>query len=67
MHILISNHVLGFSFQKIDGQQRFTRVMRIGKSYTEERLKERILEEVGIKNKRTKAPFKPLDNVILLQ
>ncbi|PSJ32097.1 endonuclease [Peptostreptococcus russellii] len=52
------------SFKKIDGQQRFTRAMRIGENYTEERLKERILEEVGIKNKRTKAPFKPLDNVI---
>jgi hypothetical protein len=52
------------SFKKIDGQQRFTRAMRIGENYTEKRLKERILEEVGIKNKRTKAPFKPLDNVI---
>ena len=38
--------------------------MRIGENYTEERLKERILEEVGMKSKRTKAPFKPLDNVI---
>ena len=52
------------SFKKIDGQQRFTRAMRIGENYTEERLKERILEEVGMKSKRTKAPFKPLDNVI---
>jgi len=52
------------SFKKIDGQQRFTRAMRIGENYTEERLKERILEEVGMKSKRTKAPFRPLDNVI---
>ncbi len=52
------------SFKKIDGQQRFTRSMRIGENYTEERLKERILEEVGMKIKRTKAPFKTLDNVI---
>lgn len=52
------------SFKKIDGQQRFTRAMRIGENYTEERLKERILEEVDMKSKRTKAPFKPLDNVI---
>ena len=52
------------SFKKIDGQQRFTRAMRIGENYTEERLKERILEEVGMKIKRTKARFKPLDNAI---
>ncbi|MBU5257245.1 relaxase/mobilization nuclease domain-containing protein [Tissierella praeacuta] len=52
------------SFKKIDGQQRFTRAMRIGENYTEERLKERILEGVGMKSKRTKAPFRPLDNVI---
>src|SRR5699024_6497754 len=42
----------------------FTRAMRIGEDYTEERLKERILEEVNIKSKRLKAPIKPLDNVI---
>lgn len=52
------------SFKKIDGQQRFTRAMRIGENYTEERLKERILEEVDLKSKHPKAPFKPLDNVI---
>src|SRR5699024_3085749 len=52
------------SFKKIDGQQRFTRAMRIGENYTEERLKERILEEVGMKSKRTRASFRPLDNVI---
>lgn len=52
------------SFKKIDRQQRFTRAMRIGENYTEERLKERILEEVDMKSKRLKAPFKPLDNVI---
>lgn len=52
------------SFRKTEGQQRFTRAMRIGENYTEERLKERIQEEVGIKSKRTKVPFKPLDNVI---
>src|SRR5690554_8068846 len=38
--------------------------MRIGENYTEERLKERILEEVDMKSNRLKAPFKPLDNVI---
>lgn len=37
--------------------------MRIEKNYTEEKLKERILEEVGRKSKHTKAPFKSLDNV----
>jgi len=36
----------------------------MGDDYTEERLKERILEEVGMKSKRTRASFRPLDNVI---
>ena len=58
------NHGKHIAFKKIDGQQRFTRAMRIGEDYTEERLKERILEEVDMKDKRPKAPFKPLDNVI---
>lgn len=53
-----------FLLKKIDGQQRFTRAMRMGDDYTEERLKERILEEVGMKSKRTRASFRPLDNVI---
>ena len=57
-------HGKHISFRKTDGQQRFTRTMRIGKNYTEERLKKRILEEVDKKSKRPKAPFKPLDNVI---
>ena len=52
------------SLSLVDGQQRFTRAMRIGEDYTEKRLKKRILEEVDMKNKRPKAPFKPLDNVI---
>lgn len=57
-------HGKHIAFRKKDGQKRFTRAMRIGENYTEERLKERILEEVQIKSKRHKAPFKPLDNVI---
>jgi hypothetical protein len=57
-------HGKHISFRKIDGQQRFTRTIRIGEDYTEEKLKERILKEVEMKIKRTKAPFKPLDNVI---
>ena len=57
-------HGKHIAFKKIDGQQRFTRAMRIGEDYTEKRLKKRILEEVDMKNKRPKAPFKPLDNVI---
>ena len=57
-------HGKHISFRKIDGQKRFTRAMRIGEDYTEERLKERILEEVKMKEKRPKAPFKPLDKVI---
>lgn len=57
-------HGKHIAFKKIDGQQRFTRAMRIGEDYTEERLKKRILEEVDMKGKRPKAPFKTLDNVI---
>ena len=52
------------AFKKIEGQQRFTRAMRIGEDYTEERLKERILEEVSMHNKRPKSLFKPLDKII---
>jgi hypothetical protein len=57
-------HGKHISFRKTDGQQRFTRAMGIGEDYTEDRLKERILEEIEMKIKRPKAPFKPLDNVI---
>jgi hypothetical protein len=52
------------AFKKIEGQQRFTRAMRIGEDYTEERLKERILEEISMNRKRPKSPFKPLDKII---
>lgn len=52
------------AFKKKEGQKRFTRAMRIGQDYTEERLKERISEEVQIRGKHPKAPFKTLDNVI---
>jgi len=57
-------HGKHISFKKINGQQRFTRAMRIGEDYTEERLKERILEEINMKSKRLKTHIKPLDNVI---
>ena len=52
------------SFRKRDGQKRFTRAMRIGEDYTEERLKERIEHEVNFKSKHPKAPFKPVESVI---
>ncbi|MEL5899446.1 relaxase/mobilization nuclease domain-containing protein [Clostridium sporogenes] len=57
-------HGKHIAFKKKEGQKRFTRAMRIGEDYTEERLKERISEEVQIQGKRPKAPFKTLDNVI---
>ncbi len=57
-------HGKHIAFKKMMANKRFTRAMRIGKDYPEERLKERILEEVDMKGKRPKAPFKPLDNVI---
>ncbi|MDD3521314.1 MAG: relaxase/mobilization nuclease domain-containing protein [Actinomycetota bacterium] len=57
-------HGKHIAFQKKEGQKRFTRAMRIGEDYTEERLKERISEEVQIRGKRPKAPFKTLDNII---
>jgi hypothetical protein len=57
-------HGKHIAFKKKEGQKRFTRAMRIGEDYTEERLKERISEEVQIQGKRPKAPFKALDNVI---
>ena len=57
-------HGKHIAFKKIEGQQRFTRAMRIGEDYTEERLKKRILEEVSMNSKRPKSPFKPLDKVI---
>lgn len=57
-------HGKHIAFKKKDGQKRFTRAMRIGEDYTEERLKERISEEVQIRGKHPKAPFKTLDNVI---
>ena len=57
-------HEKHIAFKKIDGQKRFTRAMRIGEDYTEKRLKERILKETELKEKRPKALFKPLDKVI---
>ena len=52
------------AFRKRDGQKRFTRAMRIGEDYTEDKIKERIEHEVNFKSKRPKAPFKPVKSVI---
>lgn len=57
-------HGKHIAFKKKEGQKRFTRAMRIGEDYTEERLKERISEEIQIRGKRPKSPFKALDNII---
>ncbi len=52
------------AFKKRDGQKRFTRAMRIGEDYTEDRIRERIDKEVELKSKRPKAMFKPVKSVI---
>ncbi|WP_195923532.1 relaxase/mobilization nuclease domain-containing protein [Clostridium tepidum] len=57
-------HGKHIAFKKIEDQKRFTRAMSIGEDYTEERLKERILEEISMNRKRPKSPFKPLDKII---
>jgi hypothetical protein len=57
-------HGKHIAFKKIEGQERFTRAIRIGEDYAEKRLKERILEEVSVNGNRPKSPFRPLDKII---
>jgi hypothetical protein len=52
------------SFRNKEKQKRFTRSFRIGEDYTEDRLKERIEEEIKTRSSRPKAPFKRVDSVI---